>query len=397
MVSSKQKTLDGIVILDLSQFISGPYGSSFLADQGAEVIKIEPPGFGEALRMFTLLDKQLAPLFSILNRNKKSVSLDLNRTEARDAFLRLVDRADVVLENFVPGTMGRWGLGWDVLHARNPRLIHAAISGFGQTGPRSSLPAFDLIAQAAGGILHASGIEEGTPRIPFADYSSGLAIALGIMQALFHRERHGGEGQFVDLSMQDLMYTMNIRAQVHEFMDRARARDVTSRILPTYNQYPTRDHRRVVLVTLTEKQYQRLMAVMGRQDLLADPRLGNVVQRMDHVDLLDEAIASWTMQHDQAEIEAIMREARVPCSPVVRIEDLLDDVQLAARGMFNTSFSFEGVARATLPNPPVSFSATPGEIHAAAPALGQHNGEVLGGWLGIDETTLKQWKRKHVT
>ena len=390
------KTLDGIRILDLSQFISGPYGSSYLADQGAEDIKIEAPPYGEPMRLFTMFDKQMAPLFTILNRNKKSITLDLGRAEAKDMFLKLVERADVVLENFIPGIMKRWGVDYNVLEARNPRLIYAAISGFGQTGPRSELPAFDLVAQASGGILHASNITEGTPRIPFADYSAGLAIALGITQALFYRERNDGKGQFIDLSMQDLMYSMNIRAQVNEFMDKARSRDLTQRILPTYNQYPTRDGKKVVLVTITENQFKRLMTVMGREDLLQEERLANVVKRTDHIDFMDETIVAWTTKHDQAEILKVMKENRISCSPVVRIDELLQDEQLAARNMFNTSFSFDGVARATIPNPVLKFSGTPGNITAKAPDLGQHNAEIYTGLLGIDAETLDKLKRKKV-
>ena len=393
-----KKTLEGITVLDLSQFISGPYGASYLADQGAEVLKIEQPRMGEALRMFIMFDKQIAPLFSILNRNKKSIILNLGRDEAKELFLELVERADIVLENYIPGTMERWGLSYDILKERNPSIIYAAISGFGQTGPRSALPAFDLIAQAAGGIMHASNIDEGTPRIPFADYSSGLAIALGIMQALFHRERNGGRGQFVDLSMQDLMYSMNIRAQVREFMERARERDFSSRMLPTYNQYPTRDGLMAVIVTITEKQFQRLLSAIGREDLKDDSRLSNVVKRMDHIDLLDEIISEWTLQRDRDEIVQIMKESRIPCSPVVQMDELLEDSQLDSRNMFNRSFSdsFDGVEKATIPNPVLKFSETPGEILWKAPDLGAHNQEIFGKMLGMDESLLKKYKRKGI-
>jgi CoA:oxalate CoA-transferase len=389
------KMLDGIRVLDLSQFISGPYCSSYLADQGAEVIKVEVPPYGEPMRLFTMFDKQMTPLFTILNRNKKSITLDLSQAEAKDVFLRLVEKADVVLENFIPGSMKRWGVDYEVLVGKNPRLVYAAISGFGQTGPRSDLPAFDLVAQAAGGIMHASNITEGTPRIPFADYSSGLACALGIMQALFHRERTG-KGQFVDLSMQDLMYSMNIRAQVHEFMDKARNRDLTSRLLPTYNQYHTKDGKRVVLVTITENQFKRLMGVIGREELLADERFTNVVKRMDHIELLDEVLEQYTQQHDRDEIVKVMRDNRIPCSPVVQIDEIQADEQLAARGMFNRSFTFENVDRATIPNPVIKFSGSPSDIASRAPDLGQHNAEIYTGLLGIDVDALKKLKRKHV-
>ncbi len=389
------KILDGIRVLDLSQFISGPYCSCYLGDQGAEVIKVEVPPYGEPMRLFTMFDKQMTPLFTILNRNKKSITLDLSEPDAKDLFLRLAEKADVVLENFIPGSMKRWGVNYDVLAAKNPRLIYAAISGFGQTGPHSDLPAFDLVAQAAGGIMHASNITEGTPRIPFADYSSGLACALGIMQALFYRERTG-KGQFVDLSMQDLMYSMNIRAQVHEFMDKARNRDLTSRLLPTYNQYHTKDKKSVVLVTITENQFKRLMGVIGREELLTDERLANVVKRMDHIEFLDEVLEGYTQKHDRDEIVKTMHDNRIPCSPVVQIDEIQNSEQLAARNMFNRSFTFENVKRATIPNPVIKFSGSPGDIATKAPELGQHNAEIYTGLLGIEADALKKLKRRHV-
>ncbi|HUX99605.1 MAG TPA: CoA transferase, partial [Candidatus Deferrimicrobium sp.] len=231
--------LDGIRVLDLSQFISGPWGSTFLADQGAEVIKVEPPGFGEAMRMFVFYEKQIAPLFSILNRNKKSITLNLRIPEGQEILKELVKHADVLLENFTPGTMDKWGVGYNVLKNINPRLIYAAISGFGQTGPYRNRTAFDIIAQATSGTIHAMGIN-GPPGIPIGDYSAGHVIAIGISQSLYWREKTG-QGQFIDLSMQDLMYSVNLRAQSREFVGFAKHRDYSSRILPTYNQYPTKD------------------------------------------------------------------------------------------------------------------------------------------------------------
>jgi len=390
---------------DLRELNQGDFeGFNFrqLRDQYGSFLKqwITDPGSmvmpnGEPMRLFTMFDKQMTPLFTILNRNKKSITLDLSQPEGKEMFLQLAEKADIVLENYIPGTMKKWGVDYDVLKEKNPRLIYAAISGFGQTGPRSDLPAFDLVAQAAGGIMHASNITEGTPRIPFADYSSGLTAALGIMQALFYRER-SGKGQFVDLSMQDLMYSMNIRAQVHEFMDKARNRDLTSRLLPTYNQYHTKDEKRVVLVTITENQFKRLMTVIGREELITDERLANVVKRMDHIELLDEVLEAYTVQHGRDEIVQIMHDNRIPCSPVVQIDELQDDEQLAARGMYNRSFEFDNVDHATIPNPVLKFSETPGEIISKAPGLGEHNEEIYTGMLGIDALALKKLKRKNV-
>ncbi|MFX0102208.1 MAG: CaiB/BaiF CoA transferase family protein [Candidatus Hodarchaeota archaeon] len=389
------KILEGIRVLDLSQFISGPYCTSYLADQGAEVIKVEPPGFGEALRYFQFLDKQFAPLFTILNRNKKSITLDLRKEQSKEIFLNLVEKTDIVIENFIPGTMEKWGLSYEVLKERKPDLIYGAISGFGQTGPRSKFPAFDLIAQAASGMMHAQNIDEGTPRIPFADYSSGLCMGVGIMQALYYREKTG-KGQFIDLSMQDLMFSMNIRAQAYEFVERARIHDFTARMLPTYNQYKTKDGLKVVLVTITEGQFSRMMKVIGREELLKDERLSDAIKRFDYLDFLDEVLEEYTLKYDRDEIVKVMKDNRVPCSPVLSVEEIYDDEQLESRGMYNREYTFENVEKATIPNPVLKFSETPGDIQDKAPDLGKNNDEIYGSFLGIEPESLAKLKRKRI-
>jgi CoA:oxalate CoA-transferase len=388
------KMLEGVRVLDLSQFISGPWGAVFLADQGAEVIKVEPPGFGEALRLFVFYEKQIAPLFSILNRNKKSITLNLREKAGQDLLKDLVKQADVLLENFTPGTMDKWGIGYETLKEINPRLIYAAISGFGQTGPYSNRTAFDIIAQSTSGTISAMDID-GPPGIPIADYSAGHVIAIGISQALYWREK-SGKGQFIDLSMQDLMYAVNIRAQTREFTDLSKGREYSSRILPTYNIYPTKDGLRVAIVSLTEKQFVRLMTVIGRPELLKDKRLKNPIKRFDNVDFLDELLEAWTTTKTRDEIVEILEDQRVPCGPVVTVDEVRSHPQLEARGMFVRKFQFEGVKQATLPAPVLKFSETPGSIEAKGPDLGQHNDEILKGLLGLSSEDIEKLKKQGI-
>ena len=210
------KIFEGIRILDLSQFISGPWSTTFFADQGAEVIKIETPPFGEAFRLFTLYDKTIFPLFSILNRGKKSISLDLKKDKSKEIFKQLIKKSDVIVENFVKGTMEKWGLGYDVLREQNPKIIYLKISGFGNEGldRYTSKTAFDIIIQAESGILDALGFSVGPPRLPIADYTAGHIAAIALSQALYYREKTG-IGQFIDISMHDIMYAINIRAQAN--------------------------------------------------------------------------------------------------------------------------------------------------------------------------------------
>ncbi|NVM30953.1 MAG: CoA transferase [Candidatus Helarchaeota archaeon] len=390
-----ERTLDGIRVLDLSQFISGPWGSKFLADQGAEVIKVEPPGFGEAMRMFIFFDKQIAPLFTIVNRNKKSITLNLRTPEAQEILKDLVKHVDVLLENFTPGIMEKWGIGYETLKKINPRLIYAAISGFGQTGPLRNRTAFDIIAQATSGVINAMQLD-GPPGIPLADYSAGHLIALGIVEALYWREK-SGKGQFIDLSMQDMMYAVNIRAQAREFIDRAKERELmASRWLPTYNQYPTKDGLRVAIVSITEKQFKNLMTLIGRPELTRDRRLKNPVKRMDNIEFLDEALETWTKSKTREEIIQILEENRIPCGPVMTIEEVHDIPQLEARGMYIRNFEFEDVEKATIPAPVLKFSETPGAVVTKGPALGEHNKEIYQDLLGISSEKFEQLRKKGI-
>ncbi len=388
------RILDGVRVLDLSQFISGPWGSKFLADQGAEVIKIEPPGFGEAMRMFVFFDKQIAPLFSIINRNKKSITLNLRKKEAQDIFKELVKSVDVILENFTPGTMEKWGLGYNILKEINPRLIYAAISGFGQTGPLSNRTAFDIIAQATSGLIEAMRLE-GPPPVPLADYSAGHLIALGIVECLYWREK-SGKGQFIDLSMQDMMYSVNIRAQAREFIGLAKDKALTSRILPTYNQYPTKDGLRVAIVSITEKQFKKLMEIIGRPELTTDRRLKNAIKRMSNVDFLDEVLSAWTVTKPRDEIIKILEDEHIPCGPVITLEEAHKQKQLEERGMYIREFKFDNVEQATIPGPVLKFSETPGAVLTKGPSLGEHNEEIYGQLLGYSPETLADLKKKQI-
>ncbi|NVM52086.1 MAG: CoA transferase [Candidatus Helarchaeota archaeon] len=389
------RTLEGVRILDLSQFISGPWGSKFLADQGAEVIKVEPPGFGEAMRMFIFFDKQIAPLFTIVNRNKKSITLNLRTSEGQEILKDLVKSVDVLLENFTPGIMEKWGIGYKTLKEINPRLIYAAISGFGQTGSLRNRTAFDIIAQATSGVINAMQLD-GPPGIPLADYSAGHLIALGIVEALYWREK-SGKGQLIDLSMQDMMYAVNIRAQAREFIDKAKERELmASRWLPTYNQYPTKDGFRVAIVSITEKQFKRLMNIIGRPELTRDRRLKNPVKRIDNIEFLDEVMETWTKTKTREQIIQLLEENRIPCGPVLTIEEVHDLPQLESRGMYIRNFKFEGVEKATIPGPVLKFSETPGTIETKGPDLGQHNKEIYEDLLGISSEKLEELKKKGI-
>jgi len=220
-----------------------------------------------------------------LNLNKKSITLNLRTGDGQQIFKELIKEFDVVIENFAPGIMKKWNLDYEsILKPINPRLIYGSISGYGSTGIDEYITrtAFDIVIQAASGFMDALGFQDGPPRLPISDYSAGNLMAAGISQALYYREKTG-KGQYIDLAMLDLMYSMNIRTQVREYMPQAKGHAMAGKILPTYNQYKTKDGKRLVIVTLTEKQFQKLCAVIGQPQLVKEKRFKTTVKRMDHV------------------------------------------------------------------------------------------------------------------
>ena len=392
------KIFEGIRILDCSQFISGPWTSIFFADQGAEVIKIEAPPMGEAFRLFTIFEKSIFPLFSILNRGKKSISLDLRKEEAKEIFKKLVEKSDIVIENFVKGTMEKWGLGYEVLKEINPKLIYAKISGYGNEGLEeyTKKTSFDIIIQAQAGILDAMDIHEGPPKMPIADYTAGHVCAIGISQALYYREKTG-IGQFIDVAMHDLMFAINIRAQAKEFIGLASKLD-SSKWLPIYNQYPCKDGK-IALTTLTQNQYVRLCEhILKKPEMITDPKFDNIIKRFDQTEVLDEIIENWSKNLTRDEAIKQLDAVRIPCGKTLKMTEVHQHPNLKARGMMVDHFDFSkwGVEKATIPNRLIKFSETEGSVESPGPEYGSNNEEILCDLLGYPKEELKKWKRKKI-
>ncbi|MHA1731303.1 MAG: CaiB/BaiF CoA transferase family protein [Promethearchaeota archaeon] len=392
-----KKIFEGIRIVDVSHFISGPWSTTFFAQQGAEVIKVEPPPFGDSMRMFSVFDKQIYPLFSILNNDKKSVTLNLRKPEAQEVFKKLVAVSDVVVDNLVVGTMEGWGVGYEQLREVKPDIIYISISGFGRAGLDRYVTktAFDLIAQGVSGTLDAMQVED-APGVPIADYSTAHVAAIAIASALFHRERTG-EGQLVDISMHDVMYAINLRAHAREFLDRAAKIHDMSRILPIYNQYPTKDGHKITVVVLTEPQWARFCDnVLGKPELKTDPRFDNPVKRFDYVDELDVIVSEYTKGKTREEALLELEAQKIPCGAVLTVDEVRDHPQLAARGMLRTDFDFSkwNVERATMPGTIIKYSRTPGDLTHPAPDLGSDTKDVLCGILGYSEEEFKKLRRK---
>lgn len=337
------------------------------------------------------------PLFSILNRGKKSISLNLRKDEAKQIFIKLVEKSDVLVENFVKGTMEKWGLGYEVLKKVNPRLIYCKISGYGNEGLEryTKKTAFDLIIQAESGILDALDIKEGPPKLPIADYTAGHVAAIGISQALYYREKTG-KGQFIDVSMLDLMFAINIRAQAKEFMPMAIKLDLGTKFLPIYNQYPTKDGL-IAFTTITERQFANLCKkILNKPELLDDPRFSNPIKRFYHIDELDAVIENFMSTLTTKEAIEKLESVRIPCGKSLKMNEVHQHAQLKAREMLCDQFNFSkyDVDKATIPNRLIRFSETKGSVDTIGPEFGADNTEIFCNLLEYSNEDLKRWKKQ---
>lgn len=383
-------SLAGLRVLDLSRFIAGPYCAMMLGDMGAEVVKIEPPGEGEyARRALPAVNGQSLYTF-IVNRNKKSFALDL-RSESGLSLLRsLIAKADVLVENFRPGTMEKMGLGWDAVHALNPRLVMTRISGFGQDGPLAHKQCFDGVAQAMSGLMDMTGAEDGPPTMIgsfVCDYTTGMYAALGILAAL--NARHAtGQGQLVDVSLLEsaaslLMTAIPQQKLFGTTMTRVGSRD---RFVAPSNTFATGDDRYVLIVGGDDNMFPRVVRAMKHPALLDDPRFVSMASRLEHRDAVESIVADWMLAHKADEIVARLEAEGVPCAKIATIDEVVDNPQLRHRGAIadipfgGTSVPVQGVT--------IHLSATPLTIERAMPEVGEHNAEVLQQWLGLEPDPL---------
>ncbi|HKE82602.1 MAG TPA: CoA transferase [Vicinamibacterales bacterium] len=372
--------LAGVTVLDLTRVLSGPYCTMFLGDMGARVIKVEHPGRGDDTRAWgPPFVKGESAYFLGTNRNKESVTLDFKEARGRRVFERLVDRADVLVENFRPGTMARAGLGYDALGSRWPRLIYASISGFGQTGPRRHQPGYDAVIQAEGGLMSITGAADGPPfrlGVAIADMVAGLLAAQGILLALFARDRTG-HGQHIDISMLDgVVSLLTYHASMHLV-----AKTVSQRVgnghatIAPYDTFAAADGD-FFLAVGNDEQFKRFCAAAGLPDLVDDPRFATNPARVEHREALAARLEPVLRTRPRVEWIPLLTEAGVPCGDVRAVAETLADKQLLARQMI------ESVEHATIGvmkvlGVPIKLSDTPGSVRTAPPTLGQHTTAVL--------------------
>lgn len=393
--------LSDVTILDLTWVLSGPFASMVLCDLGADVVKVERPPWGDVARTTgPHVNGESAYFFSI-NRGKKSIAIDLATDPGKELFLRAAERADVVMENFTPGTMDRLGLGWEVLHTRNPRLIYAATSGFGQTGPDRLRPALDIVVQGMGGVMSITGEPGGRPVRPglsLGDIAAGLFTAVGILSALHERER-SGDGQMVDVSMLDCQIAVLENAIVRYFAtDKVPGPIGTRHPLATpFQAFPTQDGYIVLALSWgVPNQWELFCAVIGRPDLIDDARFETSALRTRHhaelEPMLNEALAQRTTAEWLAEFDPI----GLPCGPLNNIPQAVAQPQVRARDMLVELKHPRMERPLTVPNTPVKLSRTPGGVRGLPPDVGEHTEAVLSSWLGLAAEELRRLEQEGV-
>lgn len=385
------RVLEGIRVLDLSRVVAGPFATAILADLGAEVIKIERPRTGDDYRHGPAPEGQTSLAFENINRGKRSITLDVGTPEGCDVFLRLVERADAVVENFRSGWMDAHGLGADVLRRRNPRLVVAALSGFGATGPRAGQASYDIVAQASGGLLAMTGFPDGPPVRgggALADFVGGLYLALGVVAGILDRERTG-TARALDLSNQDAVFAITdswatIAAGLGVQAERVGNQHSFS---APYDALEARDGW-VVVGTASNKLFRRLCAAIGRPELSSDERYKHHRARARHRTEVNAIVGAWVGERTCDEVLRALGPggADVPCAKVARPDELLDDPQLRARGMIERH-PHPGLGEIVLHGNPLRFSDADPRARPLAPTLGADTREVLAE-VGLDDAAL---------
>ena len=375
------KALSGVRVLDLTRALAGPYCTLMLGDYGADVIKIELPGRGDDTRHWgpPYIDGESAYFLSI-NRNKRSLTLNLKDPTGREVFMRLARNADVVVENFTPGVVNRLGIDYEAVKAENPRIVYSSISGFGQTGPYREKPAYDQMMQGLGGIMSLTGDPDGQPQktgVALADIGAGMLAAYAVMTALFHRERTG-VGQYIDVSMLDLQVAwLTYQAATYFATDTPPPRvGAAHPNLVPYQAFKCADGKYINVAVGNERFWQRFCKALGREDLVEMPEYA---QNKDRVKNRDQLVALLQQEFDTRSTNRwvdILEEAGVPCGPINDLADVFSDPQVKARDML-LEVQHPSAGKIKQTGIPIKFSATPGSIDSPPPLLGQHSKEIL--------------------
>lgn len=390
--------LEGVRVIEMGQLIAGPFAGKTLGDFGADVIKIEAPDGGDPLRNWRMIKEGTSVWWQVQSRNKRSLALDLRSSEGQDIARKLVAEADVLIENFRPGTLEGWDMGWDVLSQLNPGLVMLRISGYGQTGPYRDLPGFGMIGEAMGGLRHLTGEPGRVPvrcGVSIGDTLAALHGVIGVLTALYHRKVNGGQGQVIDVALHEAVFNV-MESLIPEYSAFGAVREPGGSALPGIapsNAYSCRDG--VVLVAGNgDSIFKRLMHAIGRPDLAEAPDLANNAGRVARVGEIDGAIGAWTATRGVAEVLDVLGQARVPAGKVYTARDIAEDPHYRARDMIVKQATRDGY-EVEVPGIVPKLMGTPGGIRSAAPHLGEDTDAVLRE-VGLSEEQIAALRARGV-
>ncbi len=398
---NKRKPLEGVKILELGNLVAAPYAGKLFAEFGAEVIKVEEPKNGDPLRNWRVMHEDTSVWWYVQSRNKKSVTINLREPEGQEIVKTLIGKVDVVLENFKPGTLERWGLGYEEIQKVNPSAILTRISGYGQTGPYKEKPGFGSVAEAIGGLRFLTGYPDRPPvraGIAIGDMIAGLYAVIGTLMALRARDEDPEKkGQVVDVALYEAVFSL-LEGILPEYDLTGLVRERTGSTLPGIapsNTYKCADEKHIVIGGNGDRIFQRLMTAIGREDMANDPLYASNQGRADHAEFIDSVIEDWTLQHSMDEVRRILDEASVPVGPIYGINDIVNDGHYQARDMLKEIVLPDGV-KMTVPGIVPKLSETPGDIEWNGPILGAHNEEIYKDFIDLSEEEFKRLKEKGV-
>jgi crotonobetainyl-CoA:carnitine CoA-transferase CaiB-like acyl-CoA transferase len=389
--------LQGIRVIEIGTLIAAPFAARLMAEFGADVIKIEAPETGDPLRKWRKLHEGTSLWWYLQSRNKKSICVNLKSADGVEIVKRLAADADVVIENLRPGALEKLGLGWDVLHAINPKLTMVRISGYGQSGPYRDRPGFGAIGEAMGGIRYTTGDVDGAPArvgVSLGDSLASLHGVIGALMSLLRVKTGQGEGQVVDVSLVESVFNL-MESLVPEYDLLGHVRERSGGALPGIapsNTYRTEDEGFVVIAGNSDPIFKRLMHVIGRPDLADDPALARNDGRVQHCAMLDQAITAWTSHHSTDDVLAALERAEVPSGRIYSVADIVADPHYQARDMLLQA-QLPGGASVKMPGIVPKLSDTPGEVRWQGPALGEHTGSVLSE-LGFANEDIERLRRE---
>lgn len=387
------RPLEGIRVLDCATIMAAPYTAMLLADFGADVVKVEHPK-GDGLRLSGPAKEGVGLSYAYYGRNKRNIVVDLGGAEGQQLLRELATTADVLVENFRPGVMERWNLGWEPLHALNPRLVMLRMTGFGQFGPYASRPGFGTLAESMSGFAHINGYPDGPPTLPpfgLADGVAGVAGAYAVMLALYQRDAHAGQGQMIDVAIiEPLLHLMGSMVTQYDQLGivQGRTGNSTTNNAPR-NTYRTREGRWVAVSTSAQSIAERVIRLVGRPELIDEPWFRSGPGRADHAALLDEVVGGWIGQHSLEEVSAAFEHAGAAVAPIYDVKQVCADPQYQALDSIAT-VQDAVLGPVKMQNLLFRLSETPGAVRHAAPQIGAQTAEVLREWLGLTEARLRE-------